>query len=83
MWSLHPPFDLLCTFSLPPSAIPGTLAVDPFERFFYVATKQGEVFHVPMFKRRGELGSRDWEAVGGGGLGAAPMKLEGSVINSK
>jgi pre-rRNA-processing protein IPI3 len=83
MWSLHPPFDLLCTFSFPPSVIPSTLCLDPYERFFYAGSTQGEIYHVPLFKRRGELGSREMEAVGGGGLGAAPIKAEGSVITSK
>ena len=81
MWSLHPPFDLLCTFSLPALATPSALCVDPSERFFYVATTQAEVILVPLFKRREELGQL--EAVGGGGLGSAPIKTDGSVINLK
>lgn len=66
--------------------IPSTLAVEPSERFFYVGTAQGEVYHVPLFKRRGELGgamSDDSEAVGGGGQGAPPVKTEGAVITYK
>ena len=84
MWSLHPPFDLLATFSFPPSVVPSTIAVDPSERFFYVASTGGDVFHIPLFKRRAELGSRgDLEALGGGGQGAPPIKTEGHVISLK
>lgn len=56
MWSLHPPFDLLCTFILPPTCTPTTLAVDPSERFFYVGTTQGDVYHIPLFRKRTVLG---------------------------
>lgn len=81
MWSLHPPFDLLCTFVLPPTCTPTTLAVDPSERFFYVGTTQGDVYHIPLFRKRTVLGDHqhhhqhpsalespqdEWEAVGGG-----------------
>jgi pre-rRNA-processing protein IPI3 len=84
MWSLHHPFDLLATFSFPPSVVPSTIAVDPSERFFYVASTGGDVFHIPLFKRRAELGSRgDLEALGGGGQGAPPIKTEGQVISLK
>ncbi|WVQ81427.1 hypothetical protein IAT38_003551 [Cryptococcus sp. DSM 104549] len=92
MWSLAPPFDLLCTFALPPSTTPSTLAVDPSERFFYVATEQGDVYHIPLFRKRGVVGGNamvgeeeegDWEAVGGGGSGAVPVKTEGAVISTK
>lgn len=85
MWSLYPPFDLLATFSLPPSVAPTSLAVDPSERFFYVGTTQGDIYHVPLFKRREEMGGRlgDVEAVGGEGQGGAPIKAEGSVVSVK
>lgn len=85
MWSLHPPFDLLASFSFPPSVVPSTIAVDPSERFFYVASTTGDVYHIPLFKRRAEVGSArtDLEAVGGGGQGAAPIKAEGQVISLK
>ncbi|WWD21046.1 hypothetical protein CI109_105527 [Kwoniella shandongensis] len=91
MWSLHPPFDLLCTFTLPTSSSPSTLAIDPSERFFYVGTTQGNVYHVPLFKRRGVVGGNahalesegGYEAVGGGGSGSAPIKTEGAVISTK
>ncbi|OXG80821.1 pre-rRNA-processing protein IPI3 [Cryptococcus neoformans var. grubii Br795] len=81
MWSLHPPFDLLCTFVLPPTCTPTTLAVDPSERFFYVGATQGDVYHIPLFRKRTVLGDHhhhhqhpsalespqdEWEAVGGG-----------------
>ncbi|WVR09162.1 hypothetical protein IAU60_006224 [Kwoniella sp. DSM 27419] len=90
MWSLYPPFALLTTFTLPPSSTPTCLAVDPSERFFYVSTTQGDVYHVPLFRRRGGVGSmalqgaeQEYEAVGGGGDGAAPIKTEGAVISTK
>jgi len=88
IWSLHAPFNLLTTFAFPPGVIPSTLAVEASERFFYVGSAQGEVYHVPLFKRRGELGggvgmNDDVEAVGGGGQGAAPIKTEGAVITYK
>lgn len=84
MWSLHPPFDLLATFSFPPSVVPNTIAVDPSERSFYVASVSGDVYHIPLFRRRAEVGGRgDIEAVGGGGQGAAPIKTEGQVISLK
>ncbi|RSH95363.1 Pre-rRNA-processing protein ipi3 [Saitozyma podzolica] len=85
MWSLYPPFDLLATFSLPPSVTPTSLAVDPSERFFYVGTTQGDIYYVPLFKRREEMGGRlgDVEAVGGEGQGGAPIKAEGSVVSVK
>jgi pre-rRNA-processing protein IPI3 len=84
MWSLHPPFDLLATFTFPPSVVPNTISVEPSERFFYVSTTGGDVYHVPLFKRRAELGARgDVEAVGGGGQGAPPIKLQGHVISLK
>jgi pre-rRNA-processing protein IPI3 len=85
MWSLYPPFDLLATFSLPPSVTPSSLVVDPSERFFYVGTTQGDIYHVPLFKRREEMGGRlgEVEAVGGEGQGGAPIKAEGSVVSVK
>jgi pre-rRNA-processing protein IPI3 len=73
MWSLQPPFDLLATFTLPPGTVPTALAVDPTERFAYAASTQGDVYHIPLFKRKGELGQV--EAIGGDGPGAAGTKL--------
>ncbi|ORY26263.1 WD40-repeat-containing domain protein [Naematelia encephala] len=81
VWSLRPPFNLLTTFTLPTSLVPSTLSVDPLERFFYVGTTSGEVFHVPLFKRRNQVG--DLAAIGGGGDGSPPIKTEGSVISLK
>lgn len=84
MWSLHPPFDLLATFSFPPSVVPNAIAVEPSERFFYVASTAGDVYHIPLFRRRAEIGGRgELEAVGGGGQGAPPVKTEGHVISLK
>ncbi|OCF44890.1 pre-rRNA-processing protein IPI3 [Kwoniella heveanensis CBS 569] len=94
LWSLHPPFALLTTFSLPPSSTPTCLAIDPSERFFYVSTTQGDVYHIPLFRRKGGIGSgalesagmdvdSGYEAVGGGGNGVAPIKTEGAVISIK
>ncbi len=85
MWSLHPPFELLYTFSFPPSVIPTTISVDPTERYFYVGTTLGNVYHIPLFKRRAALGALagDAEAVGGGGFGAPPIKAEHGVILHK
>jgi pre-rRNA-processing protein IPI3 len=84
MWSLHAPFNLLATFTFPPSVLPSLISVDPSERFFYVATTSGDVYHVPLFQRRAELGARgDVEAVGGGGQGAPPVKVTGRVISLK
>lgn len=99
MWSLHPPFDLLCTFVLPPTCTPTTLAVDPSERFFYVGTTQGDVYHIPLFRKRTVLGDHhhqhtaalespqdEWEAVGGGAEHAsasAPIKTQGAIISLK
>jgi pre-rRNA-processing protein IPI3 len=82
MWALDPPFDLLATFSLAGGSIPISLGVEPAERFFYVGTNKGEVFFVPLFRKRGEMGgvAGELEAVGGGGAGAAPIKLEGCVV---
>ena len=91
LWSLGPSFDLLTTFSLPPSVIPTTLAVEPAERYFYVGTKNGDVFHIPLFRRRGQVGDGAeptettdiTEAVGGGGQGAPAVKADGAVIAYK
>lgn len=95
MWSLYPPFDLLCTFVLPVTCTPTTLAVDPSERFFYVGTTQGDVYHFPLFRKRAVLGDHDqsaaaaaasqdeWEAVGGDGNASAPIKPQGAVISLK
>ncbi|KAK4687330.1 pre-rRNA-processing protein IPI3, partial [Tremellales sp. Uapishka_1] len=76
IWSLHPPFNLLCTFAFPPAAIPTTLAVDPSERFFYAGTSQGNVHHVPLFHRRGELGA---VAAVGNGFGASTQVDHGVI----
>ena len=84
MWSLHAPFDLLATFNFPSGVVPNTLAVEPAERFFYVGTTGGDVYNVPLFRRREELGeNNDLEAIGGGGQGAPSSKVEGSVISYK
>ncbi|WVW79206.1 hypothetical protein I302_101172 [Kwoniella bestiolae CBS 10118] len=79
MWSLHPPFPLLATFILPPSSSPTCLSIDPSERFFYVSTTQGEIYHIPLFRRK----DTSYEAVGGGGHSSIPTKVEGSVITLK
>ncbi|KAL0247606.1 hypothetical protein I308_103682 [Cryptococcus tetragattii IND107] len=97
MWSLHPPFDLLCTFVLPAACTPTTLAVDPSERFLYVGTTQGDVYHLPLFRKRNVVGGNsaahaaaalelepqqdEWEAVGGGGATSAPIRTTGAVIS--
>ncbi|ODN91469.1 pre-rRNA-processing protein IPI3 [Cryptococcus wingfieldii CBS 7118] len=87
MWSLRPPFDLLCTFSLPPTSSPAAIVVDPSERFLYVATSQGDVYHIPLFRNKGTIGgsivegSEEWEAVGGSGNSGVPIKAEGAVIS--
>ncbi|WWC97842.1 hypothetical protein V866_004729 [Kwoniella sp. B9012] len=84
MWSLHPPFPLLATFTLPPSSSPTCLAIDPTERFFYVSTSQGEVYHIPLFRRKDTLNTAaEHEAVGGGGNSSIPLKVEGSVVSLK
>ena len=62
------------------------MAIDPTERHLYVAgssTDKGEVWHVPLFKRRGGLSDGDWEAVGGGGIGEPSVKVGPSVHASK
>ncbi|WWC64154.1 uncharacterized protein I303_106762 [Kwoniella dejecticola CBS 10117] len=88
MWSLHPPFALLCTFTLPSGSSPNNLAIDPMERFFYVSTSQGLVYHIPLFRRKGlpDSASADesYEAVGGSvnGHGSIPLKVEGAVIST-
>jgi pre-rRNA-processing protein IPI3 len=81
LWSLSAPFDLLATFSFPPSVTPTTIAVEPVERFFYVGSAQGSIYHIPLYKRRGEIGDMDAsiEAIGGG-IGA-PIKTDGSVLS--
>ncbi|CAD6575096.1 MAG: Pre-rRNA-processing protein ipi3 [Tremellales sp. Tagirdzhanova-0007] len=85
MWSLHPPFELLCTFSFPPSIVPTTIVVDSAERFFYVGSTQGHIYHVELFRRRAELGmmAGEVESIGGGGPGAPPFKAEAGVISHK
>lgn len=82
MWSLYPPFNLLCTFSFPPTVTPTTLAVDPSERFIYVGSQAGDVYFIPLFRRRQGLGEREMEAVGGGEVGAPPIKADGAVISA-
>lgn len=79
MWAFGPSFDLLATFALPPSAIPTTLAVDPAERFLYTGTKSGDVYLIPLFKRKAQMGRV--EAVGGEGAGAPPVNLETACIH--
>lgn len=79
MWSLAPPFDLLATFVLPPSAVPTTLAVDPSERFLYTGTKSGDVYLIPLFKRKAQMGRA--EAIGGEGAGAPPISLETACVH--
>lgn len=85
MWSLHPPFNLLATFGFPAGIVPSTLAVEAAERSFYVGSVQGNVYHVPLYRRRGDVGDLgdELEAVGGGGQGAPPIKSDGSVISYK
>lgn len=79
MWALNPPFDLLATFTLPPGSIPSALAVDPSERFLYVGSTAGNVYHIPLFKRKAQMGQV--EAVGGDGPGSAPVKVDMSCIS--
>lgn len=74
MWSLSPPFDLLATFSLPPGAVPSTLALDPTERFVYAGSTSGSVYLIPLFKRKAQLGQI--EAMGGDGPGSAAVKAD-------
>lgn len=81
MWSLHPPFNLLCTFSFPTSVIPTTSVVDPSERFIYVGSQAGDVYYIPLFRRRQGLGESRMEAVGGGEAGAPPVKADGAIIS--
>ncbi|WWC73216.1 uncharacterized protein I206_107182 [Kwoniella pini CBS 10737] len=52
MWSLHPPFTLISTFTLPSGSSPNNISIDPMERFFYVSTIQGEVYYIPLFRRK-------------------------------
>ncbi|WWC91336.1 uncharacterized protein L201_006279 [Kwoniella dendrophila CBS 6074] len=90
MWSLHPPFPLLATFTLPSSCAPTCLSIDPSERFFYVSTTQGDVYHIPLFRRKGLNGITSledrsssplgFEAVGGGGNSSIPIKIDGGSI---
>lgn len=82
MWSLYPPFDLLATFALPQPHHPTSLAVDPLERYVYGGTDKGHAFRVPLYRHTADdpTNRHFVEAVGGGGPGAAPIKLEGSVI---
>ncbi|TXT08745.1 hypothetical protein VHUM_02873 [Vanrija humicola] len=74
MWSLSPPFDLLATFSLPSAAKASSLVVDSAERFVYVGSNEGNVYLIPLFKRKGAVGGA--EAVEGEGLGAAAIKAD-------
>jgi hypothetical protein len=63
--------------------IPSALAFEPSERFFHVGTDsaKGEVFQVDLYRRKAEVGDAGRaaavEAVGGGGLGSAGIKVEG------
>ena len=86
MWDLHPPFDLLCTFSLPQGSTPLQVVIDPMERFFYVAGSTatgGEVWHVPLFKHKDTLrSSGEMEAVGGGGVGEPGIKVGPCIYQS-
>ncbi|WOO83475.1 Pre-rRNA-processing protein IPI3 [Vanrija pseudolonga] len=74
MWSLSPPFDLLATFSLPSAAKPTSLVVDSAERFVYVGSGEGNVYLIPLFKRKGAVGGA--EAIEGDGLGAPSIKAD-------
>ncbi|KAL1406051.1 Pre-rRNA-processing protein ipi3 [Vanrija albida] len=74
MWSLAPPFDLLATFSLPSAAKASSLAVDSAERFVYAGSSEGNVYLIPLFKRKGAVGGV--EAVEGDGLGAPAIKAD-------
>lgn len=79
MWSLEAPFDLLATFTLPPSASISSLVVDPAERFIYVASKQGDVYLIPLYNRVSQTGQI--EAVNGHGPSAPPVKIENACIS--
>lgn len=79
MWSFAAPFDLLATFVLPPSAVPTTLAVDPAERFLYAGSKAGDVYLIPLYKRKAQMGRV--EAVGGDGAGAPPTSLDTPCVH--
>lgn len=72
MWSLQAPFDLLATFTLPPSVSITSLVVDPAERFLYVGSKLGDVYLIPLFNRSA--------AVDGHGPSAPPVKIENACI---
>jgi pre-rRNA-processing protein IPI3 len=78
MWSLLPAFDLLATFTLPPGVIPTALALDPTERFLYVGSAQGNVYHIPLFKRKDQRGQI--EAVGGDGPTTPATRLDMACI---
>ncbi|CAK9786838.1 WD40 repeat-like protein [Cutaneotrichosporon oleaginosum] len=79
MWSFAAPFDLLATFVLPASAVPTTLAVDPAERFLYAGTRAGDVYIIPLYKRKAQMGRV--EAVGGDGAGAPPVTVETPCVH--
>lgn len=79
MWSLQAPFDLLATFTLPPSVSISSLVVDPAERFVYVASKQGDVYLIPLYSRGSQTGLI--EAVNGHGPAAPPVKIENACIS--
>lgn len=79
MWSLQAPFDLLATFTLPPSVSISSLVVDPAERFVYVASKQGDVYLIPLYNRVSQSGLI--EAVNGHGPAAPPVKIENTCIS--
>jgi pre-rRNA-processing protein IPI3 len=81
MWSLSPPFDLLATFSLPSAAKATSLVVDSAERFLYVGSGEGNVYLIPLFKRKGAVGGA--EAIEGDGLGAPSIKADLACLTGR
>lgn len=79
MWSFTAPFDLLTTFSLPLSVVPTAVVADPTERFVYVGSKQGDVYLIPLFKRKAQMGQVD--AVGGEGVGSPAVNVDAPCIH--
>ncbi|KIR35058.1 pre-rRNA-processing protein IPI3 [Cryptococcus deuterogattii MMRL2647] len=80
MWSLHYPFDLLCTFVLPAACTPTTLAVDPSERFLYVGTTQGDVYHIPLFRKRNVVGGNSAAHAAAAALELEPQEDEWEAV---